>query len=145
MESYDKLLNDGIKAAEVGSYAEALIVLNQAAEQIPSPIAKSYTAYCQANSDGRLSEAAIVCQESIAKERHNSVHYLILGRIFLLAGNRTKAIRTFRTGLKIDTNPLIIKELRQLGLRKEPIIEALDRGHPLNQFLGKTFAKMGLK
>ena len=92
MDNYDKLLNSGISAAEAGSYDEAFIILNQAAEHIQSPIVKSYSAYCQAKSHGKLSAAAEICQGNIATESHNSVHYLILGRIFLLAGKRRKAM-----------------------------------------------------
>ena len=145
MDNYDKLLNKGISAAETGSYDEAFIILNQAAEHIQSPTVKSYSAYCQAKSHGSLSAAADTCQKSIAKESHNSVHYLILGRIFLLAGKRGKAIKIFHMGLKVSPNPLIIKELKQLGKRNSPVIKALDRDHSLNHLLGKAFSTVGLR
>ena len=145
MDDYDKLLNKGISAAETGSYDEAFIILNQAAEHIQSPIVRSYSAYCQAKSHGKLSAAAETCQENIARESHNSVHYLILGRIFLLAGNRWKAIKIFHMGLTVSPNPLIVKELKQLGKRNSPVIKALDRDHPLNRLLGKAFSKVGLR
>ena len=145
MDNYDKLLNNGISAAETGSYDEAFIILTQAAEHIQSPIVKSYSAYCQAKSHGKLSAAAEICQGNIATESHNSVHYLILGRIFLLAGNRRKAIKIFHMGLKVSPNPLIIKEFKQLGKRNSPVIKVLDREHSLNRLLGKAFSTVGFR
>jgi len=145
MDDYDNLLNKGISAAEAGSYDEALIVLSQAAEQIQSPIVRSYSAYCQAKSHGKLAAAAQICQESITREPHNSTHYLILGRIFLLARKRLKAIKTFQTGIKISPNKLIVIELKRLGKRKASVITTLDRDHPLNRFLGKTLSRVGIR
>ncbi len=143
MNSYDTLLDKGIRAAEAGSYNKALLLLKRAAEQIDSPTVRSYSAYCWASSRGKLTAAARICQDNAVSERHNPVHYLLLGRIFLLGGQRQKAIKIFRQGLKFSPDPLIINELKLLGIRRSPVITALDRSHPINRLLGRARSFLG--
>ena len=141
----EKALHQGIQLAETGDFDTALIYLNRAATLNDSAIAASYRAYCLARSQGRLKRAAQDCQNAMARDRSNPVHYLILGRILLLAGNRAKAIKTFRHGLKAAPNPLIIEELKQLGLRKPAVISSLERDHVLNRLLGRILAAIKLR
>jgi tetratricopeptide (TPR) repeat protein len=141
----EKNLHQGIQLAEAGDFDTALIYLNRAAKLHNSAVAESYRAYCLAWSKGYLKAAAKDCQNAMTRDRSNPIHYLILGRILLLAGNRTKAIRTFRLGLKAAPNPLIIEELKQLGLRKPAVISSLERDHVLNRLLGKILAALRLR
>lgn len=145
MKNYDEQLRNAIQAAEKGAYSEATIGLTQIAEHVPSPTVNSYMAYCQACSGGSLLDALDSCRESINRERHNPVHYLLLGRIYMLGRKRYKAITTFQTGLKFGPNRQIVNELKRLGRRQPPVVKKLDRNHPLNRFLGKTFSKAGLR
>jgi len=132
-------------AVERGYIKEGLALLNQAAEKIQQPTLESYRAYCLAHTERQMKEAVKTCQENIEKDPYNSVHYLMLGRIYLFAGDRKNAMKTFRRGLKLSPTPLIIKELKQMGRRKAPLIKALDRNHPLNHFLGKLLSKLNLR
>jgi tetratricopeptide (TPR) repeat protein len=145
MNNYDVQLRAAINAAENGAYTEAVISLSQIAEQVPSPIVNSYLAYSKARSGESLLFALGICQESIERERHNPIHYLLLGRIYLLGKKRYKAITTFQTGLKFGPNRQIVNELKRLGRRHDPVIKKLARAHPLNRILGKTFSRIGLR
>jgi tetratricopeptide (TPR) repeat protein len=145
MQNYDEQLKRAINAAERGAYDEAIISLTQIAERIPSPTVNSYLAYSKACSEGHLGQALCVCYESIDKEPHNPVHYLLLGRIYHRGGKRYKAITCFQKGLKFGPNRLIVEELKRLGRRADPVIKQLDRGHFINRFLGKSFSKIGLR
>ena len=75
----------------------------------------------------------------------DSTHYLNLGRIFLAAGRKDKAIQSFRQGLKIERNPRIQNHLNQLGVRRPEVFPSLDRDNPLNKYLGKLFSALGLR
>lgn len=141
----DDLVRKGIEAAEKGYIHSAQVFLGQAAEHRNTPELHTYLAFCMARGQGRLHSAAKVCRESIKREPGNSLHFLILGRILLMAGEKEKAIDSFRQGLKTSPNPRIIEELKKLGLRKPAIIKSLARNHPLNRMLGKVFSTLGVR
>lgn len=138
-------IRKGVAAAEKGDMHTAQILLTEAAKQRNTPELHTYLAYCMARNDGRVSVAAKTCRESIKREPGNSLHYLILGRILLLAGEKKYAVKTFRQGLKASPNPKIIAELKRLGLRKEPPFKSLARSHPLNRSVGKLLSSIGLR
>ncbi len=76
-------------------------------------------------------------------DSQNIENYLNLGRVYLRAGLKTKAIETFRKGLEVDKNPEIMAELQVLGIRKKPIFPFLPRSHFLNKYLGLVISKVG--
>ncbi len=144
-DDYQNLLNQGIAAAEQGQFPTAQAYLDQAAAIRRSPEVMSYLAYCLARGQRQLQDALKINREAIDREPGNSLHYLIMGRILLLAGRRDKAIMAFRQGLKASPNPKIINELKKLGLRKPPVFHSLDRGHILNRVSGKLLSRLGLR
>lgn len=144
-DQLDDLQLKGIEAAEKGYIHSAQVFLGQVSEHRKTPELQSYLAYCLAKSQGRIHSAAKSCRESIKREPNNPVHYLILGRILLLSEDKGKAIKTFRQGLRASPNPLIIDELKKLGLRKPAVIKSLKRNHPINRILGKIFGALGFR
>lgn len=144
-EELDILTQKGIDAAEKGYFHSAQVFLSQVAEQRNSPELQTYLAYCLAKGQGRMHSAAKICRESIKREPNNSLHYLILGRVLLMAGEKGKAITAFRQGLKTSPNQKIITELKKLGLRKPAILKNLKRNHPLNRVLGRVFSTIGFR
>ena len=144
-EDLDILTQKGIEAAEKGYIHSAQVFLGQVSEHRNTPELNTYLAYCQAKGQGRMHSAAKICRESIKREPNNSLHYLILGRVLLMAGEKGKAIDAFRQGLKTSPNPKIIQELKKLGLRKPAVIKSLKRNHPLNRVLGRVFSTIGFR
>lgn len=142
---YEALVSRGIATAEAAEFSTAMIYLSQAAEHRKSPAVQSYLAYCLAKEKGQVRAAAKVCQEALSQDRSNSLHYLILGRLLLMTGDRPKAIKTFRFGLKASPNPLIIQELKKLGLRKPAVLQQLKRSNPINLLLGKALSSIGFR
>lgn len=144
-EKLEALSTKGIEAAEKGYIHSAQVFLGQVPEQQRSPELTSYLAYCQAKSESPDGPAAKTCEESIAQEPDNPTHYLILGRIMLLRGDKASAIEAFRQGLARKKDSRIANELNKLGLRRPPVIKQLSRSHPLNRYLGKLLYKLGLR
>ena len=144
-EQLDQLLKKGIKAAEKGSITSAQVFLGQVAKQRKTPELQTYLAYCSAKGQGMIQAAINICRESIQRDPGNSLHYLILGRILLLAGEKQPAIESFRQGLRVSKNPLIIDELKKLGIRKPAVLTSLKRNHPLNRILGKFLCAIGYR
>ncbi len=143
--NYNRLVRQGIEAIEHGNTLMALVHLEEAATLRATPTVNSYLAYCLAKERRQMQQAVQLCLEAIRQEPGNSIHALNLGRIYLLGGNKGRAIQTFRKGLKLGRNQQIIKEIKSLGLRKSPPLSSLDRDHPLNKFLGIAFSKLGFR
>ncbi len=144
-EELNELLNKGKEAVEKGYIPSAQVFFSQVAEQSNNPEVRSYLAYCLAKSQGRTQVAARTCIESIRRDPDNPTHYLLLGRIHLLAGDKEKAVQVLRQGANISKDQRIINEISNLGMRKAPVIKSLKRNHPVNRILGKVFARLGLR
>ncbi len=123
----------------------ALSLFEKARIKAKDPLYLSSKALCVAKVRKAFKEAIYLCRDALDIEPANPVHYLHLGRIMLLAGQKRKAIATFREGLKHGGNPEIIAEMEKLGSRKDPVFKFLDRSHPLNKISGLMLSKMGLR
>jgi len=141
----EKFCEEGIRAVNGGNTLIALVHFEKAAQLEPTPVICSYLAYCLAKERGTFKKAIALCQEAILAEPRNTVHYLNLGRIYLLAKKKAIAIDTFRKGLKFGKNQQIVKELNGLGLRKEPVFSFLARENFLNKLCGIIYKKFGLR
>lgn len=110
------------------------------------PRFQSYLGLCIAYERGKIKDAISLCERALQVESQNVENYLNLGKVYLRAGLKTKAIETFRKGLKIDSqNPDIIAELQLLGLRKKPVIPYLPRNNFLNKYLGIILNRLGFR
>lgn len=144
-DNLNDLIRKGISALEKDNMVMALVHLEAAAEIEETPTVRSCLAYCLAKERRQLQQSASMCMQAMQMEPGNTLHYLNLGRIYLLAGQKVKAIRTFRKGLKLKRDQRIIDELKGLGIRSQPVLSSLDRNHPLNKHLGKLLKKMGMR
>jgi predicted Zn-dependent protease len=123
----------------------ALSLFEKARIMSKDPLYLSSKALCVAKVRRSFKEAIYLCRDALDAEPANPVHYLHLGKILLLAGQKSKAIKAFRDGLKHGGNPEIIAELEKLGLRKTPVFKFLARKHPLNKISGLLLSRIGLR
>lgn len=144
-DTLENLTRKGIAAADEGQTLVALLHLDNAARLGSSPILLSYLGYCAARERRQFRKGISLCQEAIRAEPNQSQHYLNLGRIYLEAGQKGLAIKTFRQGLKLGKNRQIAEELKLLGLRKGPVFTSLPRDNPLNRIAGKLLARFGMR
>jgi len=139
------LIAKGKDALGKGDTLYALAFFEKAAEREDNLSARSYLAFCTAKERGLTSRGISWCEENLRREPENSVHYLNLGRIYLLMKNREAAIRNFREGLKHGSNDEITDELHRLGVRSAPVLSFLKRSNPLNKYLGILLKMLRLK
>ena len=144
-ESVNALINQGIKALDQGNSLVALMHFETAAKNDSSPLLMAYQGYCLALERHEYRKGLGMCMLATEKDPANSKLWLLFGRTCLLAGQKTAAMKAFRRGLKVGRNPAITAELKRLGLRKSPVVDALDREHPLNRHLGRCFNWFGLR
>jgi hypothetical protein len=161
--SQSDTIREAVHAIDRGDTLHGLITLECAPALRTIPVVNSYLAYCIAKERGQVRNAVNLCQSALSAEPDNPAHYLNLGRIFLLAEDKAKAIATFWKGVSKGpgaergagtTEPprlgrrehaLILEELRRLGIRKPAPFPSLDRRHPLNVIAGKFLATIGLR
>lgn len=141
----EELIARGISAIKSGNTAEALNCFEEAVKIHSTPANWSYLAFCLARERRQFDYAIRLCREAITRDPHSSIHYLNLGKVYLLAGRKDDAIRTFRQGLLYEGSPAIIGELKRLGLRKQPVLGFLRRENPLNKYLGIALKKLRLR
>lgn len=105
----------------------------------------SLMGYSLAKQSGQLKEGIALCEKAISLSPNQPEHYLNLGRIYLLANKRERAIRIFKTGLRVRKDPRIIGELKRLGIRKPPLVGSLSRDHVINVWAGKMLKLLRLR
>lgn len=127
----------GIELAKSGLYTDALTVFDQNLAFTQSPIAMSYYALCLASAEGFHDKAVSMCLMAAEKEFYNPEIYLNLGRVFLIDGQKSIAMKSFRKGLGYDTSHGgIVEEIRRLGIRRAPVVSFLPRNNAVNRLLG---------
>ncbi len=147
MQEHDMhdLLVEGSEALKKGDTATALTCYEKLLAVERTPEVCSNLAFCLAREKGAFREAISLCNEAIKKEPKQTHHFLLLGRIYVLADRKKEAIRAFHLGLRHGSSPEIEAELRKLGTRKSPVIPFLKRENPINKYLGKLLYKWGLR
>ncbi|TYO99299.1 tetratricopeptide repeat protein [Geothermobacter ehrlichii] len=144
-DRFRMLLRQGLDALDKNDTLLALVLFEDACKLFETPTAKSCLAYCLAREKKQFQKAVAMCLSAKQKEPANSLHYLNLGRTYLEAGQKQKAIRALRQGLKMERNQQIIDLLVALGQRKTPPISSLPREHFLNRNLGLLLSRIGMR
>jgi tetratricopeptide (TPR) repeat protein len=139
----EKLFADGLKAFAGGDTYAALSFFERAIEMDNRPAYSSYLAVCVAKERRHFELAFTLCERARMREPQNPVHYLNLGKIYLLVGKKADAITTFKKGFDLGENTEITEELNKLGIRKTPVIPSLDRSNPVNKWLGIFLKRTG--
>lgn len=136
METND-LIENGIRMARQGNYGAALRLFDEDLCFTQHPAAMSYYALCLATVEGNFDKAVSLCLIAAEKEFYNPDIYLNMGRVFLLNGQKSVAVKAFRKGLKIDnTHAPLMAEMKRLGLRRRPLLSFLPRQSMVNKYLG---------
>jgi len=142
-DSLNNLLHKGELALQNGDTLVALLQFEMAHAIEPAPGVKAKLAFCLAKERRQYQQAMALCREALQAEPDNPDHYYQLSRIYLVAGQKHKAIKSLRKGLKFKRYQPIIDELTRLGARQEPFFSSLPREHFLNRTVGVLLAKFG--
>jgi tetratricopeptide (TPR) repeat protein len=87
----------------------------------------------------KFKPAIDLCRRAIELEFYNGDHYANLARVYIIAGNRKKALETLEQGLKLVPEHEYLLEVRKaMGVRAKPAVPFLDRSHPINVTLGQS-------
>lgn len=144
-DQLEELSATAMKAMQEGDTAAALLFFEKLLAVDRRPLYVSCLAFCVAREQGEFKRAISLCKNAIKDEPKNAQHFLLLGRIYLLAGQKKDAIRIFRMGLRHQRSMDIQKELDRLGVRRDPPVPFLRRENPVNRVLGKALKIIGVR
>lgn len=99
----------------------------------------SYFGLCLAVMQRKFKVAIDLCRRAMDLEFYNADHFANLARVYMLAGNRRKAIETCEAGFKLaPENDALLQVRKVIGVRARPAVPFLDRSHPINVSLGQA-------
>jgi hypothetical protein len=135
----DELLERGVRLLESRHHKDALRNLKSSyAIDSGSTRCLSYLGLALALAEKRFREGEELCQLAIRKEFYHAAYYHNLGRLYLAADQKKRAIWAFRKGLEVDrTDARLRTELARMGERARPLVRFLPRGHLVNRTLGQ--------
>lgn len=137
------LMAKGNQALGKGDTLVALLQFETAHAIEALPVIKSKLAFCLAVERREIQRAMLLCREALEEEPNNPEHYYQLGLIYITTGQKRKAIKSLRKGLKFKRHQAIIDELTRLGARKPVVFSSLPRDHVLNRSAGLLLSKLG--
>ena len=123
----------------------AMAHLEKALKMKDDPSWRSFLGYCIARERGQFRKGLELCRSSLEQEEENPAHYLNMGKIYLLCGEKKEAIKILREGLSRCPNEEIEHKLREIGARKPQLFSFLPRNNPLNKYLGLLLSRIGLR
>jgi tetratricopeptide (TPR) repeat protein len=133
------------KELDEGNVLAALACLEKAMKISDDPRWHSCLGFCIAKERGHITRGLELCRTAIEQDPENAVHYLYLGKVHLVAGNKVDALKVLRQGMQKEASPEIAAQLASIGMRKSPIISALSRDNLLNKLLGFILNRLGLR
>ena len=137
------VVHEGITCCQAGDWEVGLELLRKAARkenkesELPS-LYYSYLGYGAANFEGERKDGLALCLHAIRVGKDEPENYLNLARVYLLVGDRRRAVAASQHGLKVDAhNPDLLALRRSMGYRRRPAVSFLSRDAWINRFLGK--------
>ena len=103
----------------------------------------SYLGFCIAKERGQHCKGVALCLASLAAEPDRPDHFLNLGRVHLVSGDKKEALRVLREGMAKGGSPELARLLDRFGTRNRPVIPVLSRRNPLNKYLGLLLSRLG--
>jgi len=134
---FSELMYMGIEECDRGNTLKALSYFEEASLTKRTPLLNSYLAYCIAKERGKRREAIELCIEAINDDPEDPLLYLNLARVYILAGQKKNALKVLRQATKRGGDELVMRLIKKLGIRKEPVLPFLHRENPVNILLGK--------
>ena len=136
-EEFSELVSRGIKECDRGNMLRALMYLEEASRKERTPLLNSYLAYCLARVHKSYREAIKLGIAAVNEQPENLVLYRNLAKVYILAGQRSNSLKVLRQATKRGRDEQIMRLIKKLGIRKEPVLSFLHRENPVNILLGK--------
>ncbi len=143
-EEAETRINTAVALFHQGDYRRCnLLLRNCNGEAACDPRARAFLAASHALVTGRVRDGLVACIQEIRSAFYIPDLYCALGVLLLRSGERSKAYAAFQRGLRLDQHHMGIKaRVRDMGLRRSPVLPFLSRRHPANRVLGVVRARI---
>jgi predicted Zn-dependent protease len=141
----EKLFAQALEALDEEDAITALGLLERALKLRDNVGWRSWLGFCIARERGQHRRGLELCQESLAAEPDQPAHYLNLGRVHLIVGDKAAALRVMREGMTKGEYPPLTRMLERLGSRRRPVFPSLSRTNPINKYLGILLSRLGAR
>jgi predicted Zn-dependent protease len=141
----EKLFEQALESLDAEDTITALGLLERALKLRDTVGWRSWLGFCIARERGQHRRGQELCQESLAAEPDQPAHYLNLGRVHLIAGDKAAALRVMREGMTKGEYPQLARMLERLGSRRRPVFPSLSRTNPINKYLGVLLSRLGVR
>lgn len=103
-----------------------------------NPFCLSYYGVALARAEHNWAMAEASCLAALRVKRDQPYLYLNLAEVYRRAGEREDALTTLYNGLQFTQwDPVLVRALEELGIRRPPVLSFLDRKNFLNRQLGR--------
>jgi tetratricopeptide (TPR) repeat protein len=125
-------------------FDNALHCLQRAYELQPdNPFIQSYLGLARVKMRA-IDEGLELCRHALRRKPFQDDLVFNMGQAYLMAGNRAEARKTFLLGAKgCDNHQRFLNALKDMGVRRKPVIGFLSRDHLINRWLGKLTYRAG--
>jgi len=129
----------GLTALRNGQPHSAIAHLRQAlTNDKNNPFCLSYYGLALARAKHNWAMAEASCLAALRMKRNQPYLYLNLAEVYRRAGEVEDALSTLYNGLQFTQwDPLLVRALEELGIRRSPVLTFLDRKNFLNRQLGR--------
>jgi tetratricopeptide (TPR) repeat protein len=126
----------------MGPEASLVVLDKEKLHTVPVEVL-SYYGLCLALVENRVQEGLTLCKVAVERDMLRPDFYRNLGKVYLKANQKSRALQTFRKGLQLtDKSSELAKELVKHGIRRKPTFSFLPRGHFLNRYIGLMMHRM---
>ena len=136
-------LVDGDPADAAEHFQAAILIEVQNGVRRPQMRYLSYYGLSRALAFGATPQSIQACETAARRDFFNPDLLLNLGRVYLLAGKKTKALAALERGLELaPTHRGLRAEFTKIDRRSPPPLGIVSRSHPLNKWLGRLRASL---
>jgi len=131
-------LHQGKPLDAAALFESAMVIERRRGAARPQMRYLSYYGVSLAQAKRQTRQAIEACERAANVDFFDPNLVLNLGKVYLIAGKRTKALTTFQRGLRMAPSHQALRAELSRAERRRPLpIGFLSRNHPLNRLLGR--------
>lgn len=137
-EEAKKMMEDGLALLKEGANVDAVFHFEKLIQEHGKHASVlSSLGLATARAGGDMKDAEKYCIEALRRQKFVTIYYQNLADVYIIGEKKADAVKVLRRGLSVDrNNKEILRQLRELGVRKKRPVSFLSRSNPINRYLG---------
>ena len=141
----NRVYRRGVALCRKGMLTDAALLFRELIEGgSEDPLHLSFCGLLTVTVHGRRAEGLELCRRAAQFGADEPDVVLNLARLYEMTGERTKALKLLRRGLRENPkHPRLLDRINRLSPRRTPPLSMVDRNNPINKQLAILLAKLG--